>query len=33
MEPDFMGWLSWNKMETKTILKNEDVLAMLKKAK
>jgi len=33
MEPALMEWLSFNKMETKTVLKNEEVLAMLKKAK
>jgi hypothetical protein len=33
MEPALMEWLSFNSMETKSVLKNEDVLAMLRKAK
>ena len=33
MEPDVMDWLSFNAIETKNVLKNEEVLAMLKKAK
>jgi hypothetical protein len=33
MDPDMMGFLSWNTMESKTVLTNEEVLAMLKKAK
>ena len=33
MEPELMEWLSFNSMETKTVLKNEEVLAMLKKVK
>ena len=33
MEPELMDWLSWNSMETKNVLTNEDVSAMLKKLK
>jgi hypothetical protein len=33
MEPELMEWLSFNAMETKAVMKNEDVLAMLKKVK
>ena len=33
MEPDMMGWLSWNTIESKTVLTMEEVFAMLKKAK
>ena len=33
MEPDFMGWLSWNTMVTKTMLTNEEISGMLKKAR
>ena len=33
MEPELMEWLSFNSMETKTVFKNEEVLAMLKKVK
>jgi hypothetical protein len=32
-EPELMEWLSFNSMETKTVLKNKDVITMLKKAK
>ena len=33
MEPDLVGLLSWNTMETKTVLTSEEVSAMLKKAR
>ena len=33
MEPLLMEWLSFNLMETKVLLKNEEVLEMLKKVK
>jgi hypothetical protein len=33
MEPAMMDWLSFNSMETKIVLKNEEVLEMLKKVK
>ncbi len=33
MEPKLMEWLSFNTMETKIVLKNKEVVAMLKKAK
>jgi hypothetical protein len=33
MEPLLMEWLSFNSMETKVLLKNEEVLEMLKKVK
>jgi L-rhamnose mutarotase len=33
MEPVIMEWLSFNLMETKALLKNEEVLEMLKKVK
>ncbi len=33
MEPELMEWLSFNKMETKIVMKNEEILALLKKAK
>ena len=33
VEPEIMNWLSFNSMETKTVIKNEDVLKMLKKLK
>ena len=33
MEPELMEWLSWNSMETKSVLTNDEVSAMLKKAK
>jgi hypothetical protein len=33
MEPELMEWLSFNSIETKAVLKNEEVYAMLKKAK
>jgi len=33
MEPVMMGWLSWNTIESKTVLTMEEVSAMLKKAK
>jgi len=31
MEPELMEWLSWNTMETKAMLTNEEVLALMKK--
>jgi len=33
MAPEMMDWLSFNKVETKIVLKNEEVIALLKKAK
>jgi hypothetical protein len=33
MEPMMMGLLSWNTMELKTVLTNEEVAEMLRKAK
>ena len=33
MEPQVMDWLSFNTMETKTVMKNQEVLKMLKKLK
>jgi hypothetical protein len=33
MEPLLMEWLSFNLMEIKVLLKNEEVLEMLKKVK
>jgi hypothetical protein len=33
MEPRVMEWLSFNTIETKVVIKNEDVLEMLRKIK
>jgi glutaredoxin-related protein len=32
-EPEMMGWLSWNSIESKTLLTMEEVSTMLRKAK